>query len=445
MTWPATPSARSRWRAKVVLPAPSGPCSSIEALRSAFTAGKRSRRFSRRPSRRASAGFGFLESTNDRACAMGWNDRAGAVARAGPCARIFPDRGCGRGSRDSRAGSSGVVKQRLSRRYGLHARARIAPRPSRRTRSRHAARRHRAHGLPAALARRWLAGDRMAAPGRARARRGLALRTRSRLPQGHAHAAAAPGRRPGRDGRAVRASGLHRLGAGAGGRTGVAQRPGLARQAHADARPRRRLDVLPRRDLRRPGAAVERAFERSLRQLHGLHRHLSDAGDRRAVPARRAALHLVPDDRAQGADPARVPRCDRQPHLWLRRLPARVSLEPPCATGGARRLRRPSGPRRPDAARTLAVARGRLPEGDRGQRHPPHRLRALAAQPRRRARQPAARARRSGGDRGAPRRAEPKPSALVRRAHRLGARPGRAARGPVTAAAPPAPPARAGC
>ena len=32
-----------------------------------------------------------------------------------------------------------------------------------------------------------------------------------------------------------------------------------------------------------------------------LHRHLPDPGDRRPVPARRAALHLLPDDRAEGA------------------------------------------------------------------------------------------------------------------------------------------------
>jgi epoxyqueuosine reductase len=41
-----------------------------------------------------------------------------------------------------------------------------------------------------------------------------------------------------------------RLGPGAGGRAGPAQRPGLARQAHAGAQPRGGLDVLPGRDLR---------------------------------------------------------------------------------------------------------------------------------------------------------------------------------------------------
>ena len=40
---------------------------------------------------------------------------------------------------------------------------------------------------------------------------------------------------------------------------------------------------------------------RSLRHLRALHRRLPDAGDRRALPARRAALHLLPHDRATRA------------------------------------------------------------------------------------------------------------------------------------------------
>ncbi len=57
---------------------------------------------------------------------------------------------------------------------------------------------------------------------------------------------------------------VHRFGAGAGGRTGRAQRPGLARQAHAGAQPRGRLDVLSGRDLCGPGAAAERAGQRRI-------------------------------------------------------------------------------------------------------------------------------------------------------------------------------------
>ena len=64
-----------------------------------------------------------------------------------------------------------------------------------------------------------------------------------------------------------------------------------------------------------------------LRLLPGLPRHLPDQRLPGAVPARCAALHLLPHHREQGADPARIPRGDRQPHLWLRRLPRRLPLE----------------------------------------------------------------------------------------------------------------------
>ena len=82
----------------------------------------------------------------------------------------------------------------------------------------------------------------------------------------------------------------------------LAARSGIGwRGKHTLALDRRgRLDVLPRRDLRRPGAAADTAGRAALRQLQRLHRRLPDAGDRRPVPARCAALHLLPDDRAEG-------------------------------------------------------------------------------------------------------------------------------------------------
>ena len=49
-----------------------------------------------------------------------------------------------------------------------------------------------------------------------------------------------------------------------------------------------------------------------------------------ALPARCDALHLLPDHRASRPDPARIPRRDGQPHLWLRRLPGRLPMEPLC-------------------------------------------------------------------------------------------------------------------
>ena len=51
-------------------------------------------------------------------------------------------------------------------------------------------------------------------------------------------------------------------------------------------------------------ARARRAGARPLRRLPRLPRRLPDAGVSRALPARCAALHLLPDDRAQGGDRA---------------------------------------------------------------------------------------------------------------------------------------------
>ena len=53
---------------------------------------------------------------------------------------------------------------------------------------------------------------------------------------------------------------------------------------------------------------ARRAGERPLRHLPRLPRRLPDRRVPRALPARCAALHFLPDHRAQGADPARIPR-----------------------------------------------------------------------------------------------------------------------------------------
>ena len=58
-----------------------------------------------------------------------------------------------------------------------------------------------------------------------------------------------------------------------------------------------------------------------------LPRHLSDRGISRAVPARCAALHFVSHHRAQRPDTAGAAAVDRQPHLWLRRLPGGLPVE----------------------------------------------------------------------------------------------------------------------
>ena len=64
-----------------------------------------------------------------------------------------------------------------------------------------------------------------------------------------------------------------------------------------------------------------------LRILPRLPGRLPDRRLPRALPARCAALHFLPDDRAQGTDPGGIPRGDRQPHLRLRRLPRGLPVE----------------------------------------------------------------------------------------------------------------------
>ena len=70
-----------------------------------------------------------------------------------------------------------------------------------------------------------------------------------------------------------------------------------------------------------------------LRQLPRLSRHLPDRGVPRTVPAGCAALHFVSHHRAQGTDPARVTSVHGQPHIWLRRLSRRLSMEQVCGAG----------------------------------------------------------------------------------------------------------------
>ena len=115
-------------------------------------------------------------------------------------------------------------------------------------------------------------------------------------------AQAAAARRAHRGGdRRLRLSRVHRQRAGARSRARREGGPRLARQAHAAADARRRLVVLPGRDLHRPAAAGDAAADRALRQLQRVHRRLPDRRDRRALRARRAPLHLLPHDRARRA------------------------------------------------------------------------------------------------------------------------------------------------
>jgi epoxyqueuosine reductase len=76
------------------------------------------------------------------------------------------------------------------------------------------------------------------------------------------------------------------------------------------------------------GAAAETSAEdRPLRLLPGCLDSLPDRRLSRALSARRAALHLLPHDRASGPGPARIPQGDGQPDLRLRRLSRRLPVE----------------------------------------------------------------------------------------------------------------------
>lgn len=85
-----------------------------------------------------------------------------------------------------------------------------------------------------------------------------------------------------------------------------------------------------------------------------------------------AALRLLPDDRAQGTDPAGSQAFARQPHLWLRRLPCRLSLEqvrdaygrarsPPARRADRAAPRRAGRPRRRRLPSPLLGIRGQAP------------------------------------------------------------------------------------
>jgi epoxyqueuosine reductase len=127
--------------------------------------------------------------------------------------------------------------------------------------------------------------------------------------------------------------------------TPSAQGPGLARQAHPAARSRRGLVVLSSArsytDLPLPVDAP--ASDPTAAAARCLHRRLPHRRHRRALPARRAALHLLPHDRAARRDP-RVPLrpLHRQPHLRLRRLPAGVPVEPIRPARSASPISRPA-------------------------------------------------------------------------------------------------------
>ncbi len=255
------------------------------------------------------------------------------------------------------------------RRDGLHGAPWRDPRPAGGTRSRHRPRHHRADELPAAGGARGRRRACRSAPGVHRA-----LCAGPRLPQGSAHPLAAPRRDDPRRGRRVRLSRVHRQRAGARGGARRQGRARLARQAHAAPHARPGLVVLPGRDLHRSAAAADAAADGALRHLHRVPRRLSHRRHRGAVRARCAPLHFVPDDRTPGKHSGGLAAARRQSRLRLRRLPARVPVEPLRAARDRTGFRRAPRTRRHGTRGAVPVDRSRIRPADGRQRHPPDRL-----------------------------------------------------------------------
>ena len=399
MTAPAQPQARSTPRASVVLPAPRSPTRWIDHARR-----ERTRR-ARRPARacRASSAQRYAacsDASNHAWLRKQWmrahrTDFAALAARhqrVGTRARLST-RSASRtpsSARRKRACWSGSAAAGTARWiiWRATARAARAPRSSCRARVRVITARLE---LPARRGAR----DAQAVLERPDARLRLALRARPRLPQGDARAGCsssptASRRSSGAFGYRVFTDSAPVMEVALGAKSG----PRLARQAHAAARARRGLVFLPRRDLHRPAAAGRRAAARPLRHLHALHRRLPD----RAIVApyqldARRCISL-PHHRARGSIPEalrplignRIYGCDDCQLVcpWNRFA----------HDGGGARLRGAQRARR--RARWSSSSRGRERSSTQrlaGQRDPPHRPRALAAQHRRGARQRAARRR----------------------------------------------------
>ena len=241
----------------------------------------------------------------------------------------------------------------------------------------HGARDHGAHGL---LARRARAA-RTRCSRRPRTRLRLALRARPRLPQGAARAARAA-RRPHRRAR--------------WGRSAIACSP-TARRCWRSRSPRKaglgwrgkHTLLLTREagsyfflgeiytDLPLP---VTPPVDDALRHLHALHRRVSrPAPSSRPTSSTRGAASPTSPSSSPAHSRAAAP-AHRQPRLRLRRLPARVPVEPVRAS----RRARPISPRCATASTTplwSSCSRGRRRSSTAApERDPAHRLRALAAQ-----------------------------------------------------------------
>ena len=194
------------------------------------------------------------------------------------------------------------------------------------------------------------AADPLAALGRPDCGADLGLRAQPRLsrrPQGQAEGARCVHRRGGAAGQGGR-EGVRRHGAADGEAARGARGARLAGQAHQSRLARIRLLAVSGRDPDRPRPSARSAGGGPLRTMPRLPRRLSDGRVSRALPARRAQMHFLFNDRAQRPDSTGVSSGDGKPHLRLRRLPRRLPVEQVCERSGGKRnsLRAPISTRR---------------------------------------------------------------------------------------------------
>ena len=139
----------------------------------------------------------------------------------------------------------------------------------------------------------------------------------------------------------TRSAGLRAPGGGAGGagaefswmpdRSGPrrrrAGRDRLVRQEHQPAFHADRLVLLPGGAVPEPGAGMGSPDSRSLRPVPAVPGRLPDKRLRGSLRPGRPQVHLVSHDRVEGGHPQRAAPADGDPHLRMRHLPGRLSLQ----------------------------------------------------------------------------------------------------------------------